>query len=450
MSKKNRSLTINIKTSDGVKNYTLNGKSKFSIGYKPTNTFQLFGDQVPAKFELISGHKNGFKLKVQESMQGEVIVDESSLNISDLIKHQLLPWEKDGYTLNISENKLAKINYNGFNFKFECDSSALVAANEIAYWKFSRRIYRRLTSDLLFKVILLILFTLGSFVSYKVHLMPLKLERRVNIEKYVQHVAKIVLKNEEPQPIVDSNIGVTGNQENETDEIDPQQNEPAEQNSPNETTSRESAKKTVLNKGLLGLIAGEGASNSESSVIESLIDRGLVHELDDILKNTQNMDIELPSMTDIGGDLNNLLSNSKIEVDNLISGMEVDDGVELKEKGEVTLESFGDISGMGATLGFRSEQSIRDDILKYDGLSKYIYNKYLKLDPKLSGKIVLEIVIDASGKITKCNIKESTMNNQKFENELRNVVMTRFNFKTIPEGEVTVLIPYVFVPPKNL
>ena len=446
---KNRTLTIKIETSDGVKNYTLDGKRKFSIGYKPSNTFQLFGDQVPAKFELLSSNKNGYKLKVHDTMQGEVIVDGSSLNISDLIKHQLLPWEKDGYSINLSENKLAKFNFNGFNFQIQFNGYDSASETEIAYWKFSRRICRRLTSDLLFKTLLLILFTLGGFVSYKVHLMPLKLDRKVNMEQYVKHVANIVFKNEEPPPTVDSNIGVSGNQENEPNDTEQQPEEPAESNSPKESRG-EPAKTTVINKGLLGLIAGEGASNKESSVIESLMDRGLVRELDEILKNTQNMEIELPSMTDLGGNLDNLLANAEIEVDNLISGQEVDDGVELQGKSGVTLESFGDISGEGARLGFRSDQSIRDDILKYDGLSLYTYNKYLKTDPQFSGKIVLEIVIDATGKVQRCIVKESTMNNQKFESELRNLILNRFKFKAIPEGEVTVQIPYLFLPPRNI
>ena len=208
--------------------------------------------------------------------------------------------------------------------------------------------------------------------------------------------------------------------------------------------NKAAVKAAVMKKGLLGLIAGTGNSKQGSTVIESLVDKGLVRELDDILKSGQNLEVELPSLTDVGGNLDDLLSTSSLEVDSLISGMGVDDAVQLKEKGEVSLESFGDINGSDAALGYRSEQSIRDDINKYKNRVTYTYNKYLKLDPDLNGKVIIEVVIEASGTVSNCRVISSTVQNQKFVNELKNIV-SQFRFKAIPEGRVTVENPFVFV-----
>jgi len=136
-------------------------------------------------------------------------------------------------------------------------------------------------------------------------------------------------------------------------------------------------------------------------------------------------------------------SPSKEEMENLISGMQQNDKVELKEKGDVNLESFGEIKGSETALGWRSEQSVRDVIMSYMGRITYAYNKYLKLEPDLKGKVIMEITIAASGEVTACRVISSTINNSSFEHELVNIVKS-FRFKSIPEGEVTVQNPFIF------
>ena len=443
MSKKNKILKIKVENPDGVKVYTLDSKGKFSIGFKQNNTVRFFGKQVPGKLDLLRGGRNVFKLKVLESMDGEIVSDDSSLAICDMIKHRLLRTEKDGYLLDITEDKRALIQFKDHKFHIEYDNSLKTTYQKNPYWKFSRRLYHQLTSDLLFKSILIILFLFGGSLSYKIHLMPLVATKKINLEKYTRHIARIIIKPIEQKPIVVEN-NLSQPDSREAEKIEPEKelindSEPVTANEPTIT----SAKKTVLSKGLLGLIVGKGQSNNESIVIDALIDRGLVRELDDILKSGQTLEIELPSMTDIGGNLDDLLSTSAIEIDNLISGMEVDDGVELKEKGDVNLENFGEITGSDAALGWRSEQSIRDIIMGYMGLVTYTYNKHLKLDPALNGKVVMEITIEASGIVTNCKVINSTVGNKKFENELKNVIEA-FKFKPIPEGQITVQNPFVF------
>jgi TonB family protein len=276
--------------------------------------------------------------------------------------------------------------------------------------------------------------------------MPYVEARTVNVDKITRHVARLMLKTTEQIPqLPESTIGVAGgSSEPEHSEVENNPSESSETSS-SDKSSNTSAKTTVLNKGLLGLIAGEGSSSNESKVIESLVDRGLVRELDNILKSGQNLEIELPSMTDIGGNLDALLSTTELEVDNLVSGMEIDDGVDLQEKAEVTLESFTGVRGSSTARGWRSDQSIREDLTNSKGRVEYIYKKYLKNFPDLSGKVLVEIVIDATGKVIDCKVIESetTIKNQAFKNELLNAVRT-FRFKAIPEGQITIENPFVF------
>ena len=436
-------LKIRIENSEGIKFYTLDSKGKFSIGYKPDNSFRFFGTDISPKFELLRGRRDFFQLQVAKLFEGEIVSDGCSLTISDLIKHRLLQSGKNGYLLNITEDKRVMLQINDYKFQIEYDNSPKTIDQKNAYWKFSTRLYRQLTSDLLFKSILIILFVLGGSLGYKIHLMPLVAAKKINLRNYSRYIARIIIKPKEQKVPVVENILNQPNLE-EPENIEPE----AETETKSETVDVENpintpVKRTVLNKGLLGLIAGHGQSNNESTIIDALIDRGLVRELDELLKSGQILEIDLPTITDIGGNLDDLLSISAIEVDNLISGMEVDDGVELKEKGDVNLESFGEITGSDAALGWRSEQSIRDVIISYMGLVTYTYNRHLKLDPELGGKVVMEITIESTGNVTNCKVISSTVNNNNFENELKNVIKT-FKFKPIPEGQIRVQNPFVF------
>ena len=77
-----------------------------------------------------------------------------------------LPWEKDGYLLDLTENKQAKIQFNNAHFTIQYDGIEKSNDIKIAYWKLSRRLYRRLSTDLLFKSILIALFVFGGFLGW--------------------------------------------------------------------------------------------------------------------------------------------------------------------------------------------------------------------------------------------------------------------------------------------
>ncbi len=444
MSRKHKKLKIKVENLGTVKVFNLDSKAHFTVGFKPNNSFQIFGNHIPEKFELVRGKGDTFILKVRDSMVGELITGDSRLPIPDLIKHRLLRRVKDGYVLELSQDQQAWVKLNDVTFQLSFDGEARISGGEIPYWKFSRRIYRRLTSDIMFKVILILFLAVGGYLSYLIHGMPMPKNNKINLEKYTRHVARIIIKPRQVATIVPE--GKTGLASTKSAEETPDKtpDKPAESASKNPTRSAEAARKAIMNKGLVGLIAGTGKASKESTVIEALVDRGLVRELDEILKSGQDLEIELPSVTDIGtGNFDDILSDSKVEVDNLISGMKVDDKVELSEKGDVNLEDFGQFTGGDAALGWRSEQSIRDVILSYMGRVTYTYNKYLKQNPDLRGKVIVEMTIAASGEVTDCRIVTSTVNNPAFEQDLLKVVSS-FRFKPIPEGEITVQNPFIF------
>ena len=74
-----------------------------------------------------------------------------------------------------------------------------------------------------------------------------------------------------------------------------------------------------------------------------------------------------------------------------------------------------------------------------------LYNRALRRDATLQGKVVLEITIAPSGAVTRCNIVSSQLNNSELENRIiRRVKLINFGAKDV--SEMTIKYPIHFIP----
>jgi TonB family protein len=93
----------------------------------------------------------------------------------------------------------------------------------------------------------------------------------------------------------------------------------------------------------------------------------------------------------------------------------------------------------------RSNKAISRIVAAHTGAIRYAYNRELRKNPSLQGKIVLGLKISPEGQVTECRIEESSMNWPPLEEALVEIIKT-WRFLEIPEGDVTVSYPLVFFP----
>lgn len=107
----------------------------------------------------------------------------------------------------------------------------------------------------------------------------------------------------------------------------------------------------------------------------------------------------------------------------------------------------GSRSGGGSGgKGSRPYEDIELVFQKNKGKIYSIYNRALRSDPSLQGKVVLELTIAANGSVTKCRVISSELNNKTLEAKLVNRVKL-FRFK--PRSGVaslTITYPIDFLP----
>ncbi len=99
-------------------------------------------------------------------------------------------------------------------------------------------------------------------------------------------------------------------------------------------------------------------------------------------------------------------------------------------------------SGRAATRG---EEEIEKVFQKNKGAIFSLYNRALRRDPALQGKVVLELTIAPNGKVVNCRIVSSELNNPALENKLVSRVKL-FRFAARDVAQVTVSYPIDFLP----
>jgi TonB family protein len=101
-------------------------------------------------------------------------------------------------------------------------------------------------------------------------------------------------------------------------------------------------------------------------------------------------------------------------------------------------------SGAGRAAG-RGEEEIERVFQKNKGAIFSLYNRELRKDPTLQGKVVMELTITPNGKVVKCRIVSSELNNPTLERKLvSRVKLFRFAAKDV--AQVTVSYPIDFLP----
>jgi protein TonB len=100
-----------------------------------------------------------------------------------------------------------------------------------------------------------------------------------------------------------------------------------------------------------------------------------------------------------------------------------------------------DVAGSSASQGGRSDESIRRIMDKNKGAIFAIYNRALRKNPRLQGKLVFEMQIEASGAISVLKLLSSELDDDKLTRKiLSRIRMISFS----PEQVITTMVNYSF------
>jgi TonB family protein len=222
--------------------------------------------------------------------------------------------------------------------------------------------------------------------------------------------------------------------------------------------SREQISREVSNKGLLGLITGTGSAAQGEAVSDFFVDIGGrggegSNDLDQVLSNVDGLEIRGSSGTGEGGGggrggqgARGTRSNKNASIDDLVSDLGSVGSGQLSRSGELTVETPSEVGGMGRKSIYRSPDAIHEVLLSHVPAIRYCYERELKRDPELKGKIVVRITIAADGSVSGAEIVSSTLNSERVERCILARIRLWKDFQAIDpkEGDVTFRQVYTF------
>lgn len=423
----------------------MSARDKLTLGLSPKNDITVFDSDFPKSHPLIE-HRGAFcRVYIHPKMKGAVRYQDSTLAFQDLIVQELLPRKGGFYIFDFSHGRKGVFDIGDTRVGFLFDGAAPADSGLPSYtWKTAAR--QGLTKDLFFKFLFLLF--IGLEVMWGIYIRNAELPPLAppEPEKMPARFARFMLQTEMSAPLSESAgpdaSSLNSDAESETDESQ-------RTGSDQQAGGRE---KSVSSAGLLGLIGGSGSSNKTSAAVDFLLDQGLVKELDDLLGTQTSRTSErigragkgTGSGSGSGDGLDELLEfGMSGGIDDLIAEDTGIERVNLQKKGDVNIETPQAMRGSEEARGQRSTESVMAVINSQHGRVMYTYNKYLRQDPDLRGKVSLDLTIAATGRVTDVQVVESTIQNANFVRDLLTIIR-QLRFPAISEGTVTVNVPFIF------
>ncbi|MCZ6818822.1 MAG: AgmX/PglI C-terminal domain-containing protein [Calditrichaeota bacterium] len=436
MGRAKEKLLVKIEQDGTVVQRRLSKHDQLSIGQHPKCDVTVYGQQFPKKHILFAGKNSHFQMNLKDYIKGEVVAGDSRLSFKDMLVHNLLPKKGDTYLYPITQGKKGVVVVGDAKITFLCTNEGALPPEKhkpkfIGFsWVYAT--LKELGRDLPFKAIFLVVIGLHVLLLKYMSGLP-EMVSAVHTRNVVpERLARIIVKQPD-QPVVEKRTGATaGSAEAE-----------AEPDATRKKQRKNSKPVRPESQGILGLLTGIGSSGNASGLADFLLDKGLVKELEQMMSETE---LTIGQGTiDRSDDFDNLIAASDLGggIDDILGALDDVETVSLGEKGQIQIDRIGSMTGSQKALGSRTEESVRAVLLAYTGRLTYIYNKYLKRDPGLKGKMVVEVVIAASGSVASARLATSTMGNAEFEREVLSFIR-RWKYDDIDEGEVTVTYPLFF------
>jgi TonB family protein len=139
-------------------------------------------------------------------------------------------------------------------------------------------------------------------------------------------------------------------------------------------------------------------------------------------------------------------SREKADITNLINDLSSAQESSLSKRGSIQYKK-PEIIGEASNSAKRADEAINQVVRKNHNSIKISYERELKKNPQLAGKITIRFVIEEDGTVSEVEIMESTMNCPAMERSIQSQIK-RWKFEPLSSGSgsTSVTYPFVFQP----
>lgn len=409
-----------------------------TAGDHQRSTVVVSGAKLPSrKFELFAARGSGYVLQFTGDMHGKVAVDDKVVTLASLAQKGTAKKKGTFFQLNLNHKNRGKIYVGEYTFLFQFVTPPPQPARSRSA---DFRAWRWEDVDWLFLAIVLFSALLHTAVVIWIESQPPP--KKVRLEDFPNRFIKMILPpEEEPAPVEETTEGesdqvvekpaepVEAPKAAPTEEPAGGAEEPAE--SPEEKRAR--LEEEASSKGLLALIGTAGESSREGAVADLLSDTsGLAEDVGDALAKSSGV----------------VIGRRDVDQAGLRGGTGGDGAAGIGDLGGVGGEKGGEVvkvsrapkavleTGSVEIGSSEDAASVRSTMKRYNAQIRACYEKELKLNPDLAGKVTAYWMITTTGAASDVEITTNSTNNAELGTCMLKVIK-RIKFPA-PEDDIEV------------
>ncbi len=414
---------------------TLRKRASVSIGQDAKNTFVVPLSNLPAGFTLFEYVNNQYSLVFRKDMDGEVTLSGKKVSLQDAVTQGLAKARSDGYVLALNDSILGKVVLGEVSVLFQFVTPPQEPA-KLELPKDVRGSFFSQIDQFFFVVLMASMFFHFSGATY-IACQPMPVERELALDEFQDRFAKVLIPPEikKPDP---KDEDKPGDDKKKDDSKKPKADTKGDK--PTTPTPSKDLAKAVASKGLLKIIGAAGAGGG--ALDDVLGSSNGVGDIASALSGASGIGVATADSLSAGGQKGGTAGTAAGIGDLGTSGGGKTD---LGEKGNTVIR--GRVSE--ASPDIESGQVDREKLMAYVRQRRSAivncYEKELKRNPSLKGKVVVRFSITPAGRTSEIEIEENTLGNEAVSSCIRTVIRGWvFPFK--PEGDTSVAFPFVFAP----
>lgn len=412
---------------------TLKRRGPVTVGQEPRNTFVVPVSNLPATFTLLEYLNNQYSLVFTDQMDGKVKVGDSDLSFSAL-KQQGLAKKRGGgqYVLALNDGMKGRVTLGEVSILFQFVTPPPEPPKPELPSNIKSGVGGLIAGfDQLFMLILAVSLTVHFSGAGFIACQPVPEERELTLDDLPDRFAKLVapVPLEKPKPKKEEAKG----EDKKEDKKEKKEEAKATNN------DKKTLQNKVASKGLLKVLTSSGSAGSA---------------FEDVLGNSN-------SAGSVADALNGAAGVGVATADALAAGQKGGGAGSAAGIGDLGTSGGGNVNlgakGDAVVHGKVADASpdVESGVVDREALARFVrariraiqgcYEKELKRNPSLKGKVVVRFTISTSGRATEIELEEDTMHNDAVGSCIR-AIIRGWTFPFKPESDVPVAYPFVFTP----
>lgn len=434
----------------------LRKRDPVTIGQSPRNTFVLPTAQFARTHVLFDMKSGVYHLVFKDGMDGRVSIDDAVLDFKTVVSKKLADRRGEFWALPLSEKSRGKVVVGDVTLLFQFvappppPSRLQLPANVKGGWVHSM--------DWPFTA------TLSGSLALQIGMMILVLtmdvpEKAVGIEQLPDRIVQIITKPKPPKVVEKVEEKKEEKGEEKVVEKKKEETRPRTDDKPKPVVDKpappidakahaEEVKKTVASKTIIGVL-GSGMGAEGSSILDTMRNERAGVAIDNAFKDATGVAVadndtegrDRRARAAGGGSVAGINSDDLRAADG--TG-KVETGAKAQEvqvRGSVKASEAPETFGTGTLETSKIASAVKGRI---SGV-KNCYEKELKRNPKLVGKIVMQFTINEGGRVMDVSAKSDSMGEPAVAECIKSQ-MDRWRFPPPEGGTVTVSFPFIFAP----